>query len=134
MAPEERARAGALVRPATEGGARPGARERPPRAERLLGLGAREPREVAAAIRRPAEPAVEERAEEGHDGPQLLEPHVHARLADPARPEPHDEDTRAVGGGRRRVEPPCVDPHRGVPPRGLLSLPPRAVSSARARD
>src|SRR5688572_23130835 len=93
--------AAGLVGAATEEGDRPAARE---------------PREVAAAIRRPAERAVEERAEEGHDGPQLLEPHVHARLADPARPETHDEDARAVGGGRRRIDPLGVDPHGVVRP------------------
>src|SRR5882762_2906674 len=72
--------------------------------QRLLRLWPLEPLQVARPILRPCDLLVEERAQQRDDRAELLEPQVHALLADPARPEAHDEDARAVVCRRRIVD------------------------------
>ena len=69
----------------------------------LLRLGPLEPLQVTRPVLRPGDLFVEKRAQQRDDRAELLEPEVHALLADPARPEAHDEDARAVVLGRRIV-------------------------------
>src|SRR5439155_1317002 len=69
----------------------------------LLRLGPLEPLQVTRPVLCPGDLFVEKRAQQRDDRAELLEPEVHALLADPARPEAHDEDARAVVLGRRIV-------------------------------
>ncbi len=61
-----------------------------------LGFRPREPSPVAPPVLGPADLAGAERAQQWKDGTELFQPDIHAALADAARPEPHDEDARAV--------------------------------------
>src|SRR2546427_3512558 len=70
----------------------------------FLGLGPLEPLQIARPVLGPGDLLVEERAQQRHDGAELLEPEVHAVLADPPRPEAHDEDAGAVRRRRRIVD------------------------------
>src|SRR3989442_5199801 len=63
-----------------------------------------EPLQIAWPVLGPGDLLVEERAEQRDDRAELLEPEIHAFLADPARPEPPYEDARAVARGRRIVD------------------------------
>src|SRR5262249_61620126 len=59
---------------------------------------------MAASVLGPADLPAAERAQQGQDGAQLLQPHVDPALADAPRPEPHDEDTPALRGAGRVVD------------------------------
>src|SRR2546422_5093038 len=98
--------------------------------ERFLGLRPLEPLQVARSVLGPGDLLVEERAQQRDDGAELLEPYIHAVLADPARPEAHDEDARAVVLGRRIVDAPGRD-HLSPVSMAFLNLSQGSVSSAR---
>src|SRR6267142_1969068 len=70
----------------------------------LLRLRPLEPLQVARAVLGPGDLLVEERAQQRDDRAELLEPEVHALLADAARPETHDEHAGAVVRSRRLVD------------------------------
>src|SRR2546422_9517823 len=96
----------------------------------LLRRGPLEPLQVTRPVLRPGDLFVEKRAQQRDDRTELLEPEVHALLADPARPEAHDEDARAVVLGRRIVNAPGRD-HLSPVSMAFLNLSQGSVSSAR---
>ena len=59
---------------------------------------------IPATVGGPVDLAAPEGAQEREDRAQLPQPDVHAALPDPARPEPHDEDARAVVARGRVVD------------------------------
>src|SRR5262249_57792495 len=60
---------------------------------------------VSPAVLGPADATGAERAHQGQDRTELLEPDVDVALANAPRPEAHDENARSVGLGLRLVDP-----------------------------
>lgn len=81
----------------------------------------REAGQVAPAVLGPGDRSRADGAEQGQHGAELLEPAIHAALADTARPETHDEHPGAVLG-------------RGAIVDALSGDAPGHVSIAAARD